>query len=296
LSWLVLDLVSDKKNLSLLEEVLFANGAISITLKDHKNKDIYEFYPEEFPLWDEINLTAIFDLDVCKKFFLVEILNSLKISNFHFTKLDNQNWIKKFQDSNVSKKFGKNLFVVPSWEKAPSSPNSVFLRLDPGLAFGSGSHETTSLCLNYLDENKPIEKTVIDYGCGSGIIGLSAIKLGAKYLYSVDIDQKAIDTTLENAKKNKIENSISVFKDKLPSKIKADLIFANILLNPLMQLQETFYKLMTCKSKLILSGFTDVQNNTLRQEYNKKFIIKKEVCMNGWSLFELKKRCYENHR
>ena len=180
--------------------------------------------------------------------------------------------------------FGNRLWIYPSWI-TPSKNSVTNMILDPGLAFGTGSHPTTSLCLNWLDNNLIPSQHIIDYGCGSGILAIAAALLGASKVYAVDNDPQAITATLSNMEKNKISNqSIQTFCPEALPQVKVDLLIANILANPLIQLSEIFLTLIKPSGKIVLSGILEEQVEKVFYHYKSNFEFEKPQLNDGWAL------------
>lgn len=204
------------------------------------------------------------------------------IFNQDLIELSPQDWQKKSIQDFKPMNFGKRLCVHPSWD-TPQNNNRENIILDPGLAFGTGTHPTTALCLEWLDENIKGNETVIDYGCGSGILAMAAIKLGAQKVYAVDIDPEALIVTKENIKINKLptEKIEVLLPEELPE-IKADILIANILANPLMDLAPLFKTLIKPQGKIALSGILAEQQTTVKKHYEKWFLINQPQAQNEW--------------
>jgi ribosomal protein L11 methyltransferase len=187
--------------------------------------------------------------------------------------------------------FGNRLWICPTWA-TPPEPYAVNLMLDPGLAFGTGTHPTTALCLTWLEANAAFlqERTVIDYGCGSGILAIAALKLGATHLYAVDIDEQALTATKNNIKTNNIDSQQITITTPEALNTATDLLLANILLAPLMTLKERFLSLLKPRGFLVVSGILEEQAPHLIQAYDATFTLSNQFNKDGWSLlvFELK--------
>jgi ribosomal protein L11 methyltransferase len=175
--------------------------------------------------------------------------------------------------------FGEQLWICPSWHQPPK-PDAVNILLDPGLAFGTGTHPTTALCLNWLDQAQVKDKTVIDYGCGSGILAIAAALLGAKKVIGVDIDPQALEATQANAKRNNVQIE-TYLPDDCPN-ITADLVIANILAGPLQTLAPTLVKLSKTKSDIILSGILDSQADAVSNTYQTWFEMQPPTQKEDW--------------
>jgi len=286
LRWYKVELACSKANANTLEEILVAIGAISISMTNKSKKDIYEPEVGETPLWDLINISALFEQKTIEK-DIASALNIVEYSDLSISELEETNWIESYQKNFQPIKFGKNLYVVPSWEKSNKFDDKTSIKMDPGLAFGSGSHETTHLCLEYLDSSNLKELTVIDYGCGSGILGIAALSLGAKKVMAVDIDPQAIIATKENAKINNVDKNISIVSPDTLIDTEADLLIANILSNPLMTLRDKFIELIKSNGRIVISGVMKKQLLEVSKHYEEFCSIVDIKERNKWCLIEL---------
>ena len=247
-------------------------GAASITLSDAADVPVLEPLPNETPLWDEIIITVLFreeqetELQALKQ-QLIDHKTHWQISHIRQETLQEQQWERVWMDDFHPMQFGDNLWIYPSWSEIPND-NSVKIQLDPGLAFGTGTHPTTAMCLEWLDKNPPVDKQVIDYGCGSGILAIAAIKLGAKQVVATDIDPQALVATQSNQINNGIsENQITRFlPDNMPE-IKADLMLANILCGPLVSLAANLCGSTKKGGQIVLSGILKEQQSVLAEAY-----------------------------
>jgi len=289
LRWFKVELACSRANAITLEEILVAIGAISISMTNKSKKNIYEPGVGETPLWELINISALFDQKILEK-DITSALNLIDYSDLSISELEETNWIESYQKNFQPIKFGKNLYVVPSWEESNKFTNKTSIKMDPGLAFGSGSHETTHLCLEYLDSSNLKELTVIDYGCGSGILGIAALSLGAKNVVAVDIDPQAIIATKENAKINNVDKKISIVSPDSLLDTEVDLLIANILSNPLMTLRDKFIDLIKSNGRIVISGIMKKQLLKVSKYYEEFCNIVDIKERNKWCLIELLKR------
>ncbi|KZY88469.1 ribosomal protein L11 methyltransferase, partial [Oleiphilus sp. HI0072] len=204
-----------------------------------------------------------------------------------FEILENEDWTRKWIDNFKPIQFGRRLWICPSWHDIPE-PNAVNLMLDPGLAFGTGTHPTTALCLKWLDayalnDDGLNNKTVVDFGCGSGILGLAALLLGAKSVVGIDNDPQALLATQDNAKRNEVEaQQFPVYLPEDSPKDQVDLVLANILAQPLHDLRSNIAALVKPKGKLILSGILEHQAAALVHDYEEWFEMDKPQLEDGW--------------
>lgn len=266
-----------------LSETLEEAGALSITLTDKNDDPVLEPEPGTTPLWPDVIINALYaeqqDAQQAKQILSAQYQQL----SFAIYELADQDWERAWMDDFKPQRFGKRLWVCPSWFEPPE-PEVVNLILDPGLAFGTGTHPTTSLCLNWLDQADLNNKTVIDYGCGSGILALAALKLGAAKVHAVDIDAQALQATQNNAFVNAIDpRQLSI---GLPQTLQApaDLMIANILLAPLIDLRRKFRELLNDTGILIVSGILDEQAPSLIEIYQPDFTHELLINRDGWSL------------
>ena len=200
-----------------------------------------------------------------------------------FELLEDKDWEREWMDLFEPMKFGERLWVCPSWKPVPDE-SAVNVMLDPGLAFGTGTHPTTALCLQWLDSLNLKGKTVIDYGCGSGILAIAALKLGALKVYAMDIDPQAVTATIDNAKRNAVnEERLLVGKPEILDGIIVDVVVANILAGPLNELAESISKHCVSHGKLALSGLLDTQAEPTRQTYLQWFDMDSPCFEGEWS-------------
>ena len=286
--WYKVELAGTRANASTIEEILVAIGAISISMTNKSKKDIYEPGVGETPLWELINISALFEQKILEKDIALA-LNLIEYSNLSISELEETNWIESYQKNFQPIKFGKNLYVIPSWEESNKFDDKTIIRMDPGLAFGSGSHEATHLCLEYLDSSNLKELTVIDYGCGSGILGIATLLLGAKNVIAVDIDPQAIIATKENAKINNVDKKISIVSSDSLADKEVDLLIANILSNPLMTLRDKFIELIKPNGRIVISGIMKKQLLEVSKHYEEFCTIVDVKERNKWCLIELLK-------
>lgn len=263
-------------------------GAVSVTLLDEADSPVLEPAPGATPLWPDVIVQALFDDKETQQ----AALNALKISHPNCeivpSELEDQDWQRAWMQDFHPMQFGERVWVCPSWTPPPQ-PDAINLMLDPGLAFGSGTHPTTALCLEYLDKNPPRDKTVIDFGCGSGILAIAALKLGASHAHAVDIDEQALEATQANADNNDIDTkALSI---SLPNTLsnKADYLIANILAKPLVELKPQFQGLLNDQGMLILSGLLTEQMDWLCEEYAKDFSFIEKRVKDDWGLLVFQK-------
>jgi ribosomal protein L11 methyltransferase len=291
--WLQLKFATEQAQVDEVSDYMMALGALSITYEDAEDNPILEPLPGETPLWQALIVTALFDATVDTTATLNEIkqsAHSAAIQNPTFEALEDKDWERAWMDSFHPMQFGQRLWIVPSWRQPPE-PDAVNLLLDPGLAFGTGTHPTTSLCLQWLDGADLTDKSVLDYGCGSGILAIAAVLLGAKQVTAIDIDPQALTATLDNMQRNNIaEHLIERGQPELAEGKTYNLVVANILAGPLKQLAPSIASKVSEEGELVLSGLLAEQAEEISQVYEKWFTMKPAIIEGDWIRLEGIKR------
>jgi len=287
--WLQLTFYSTKEDAESLADLLSEAGAAAVTMQDAADQPLYEPPPGATPLWQLTNVVGLFD----ESFDSDAIVRALKAQwsgefpDYRSEMLEDQDWERAWMDDFKPMQFGRRLWIVPSWHDAPDG-DAVNILLDPGLAFGTGTHPTTRLCLEWLDAHAIEGKTVIDYGCGSGILALAAALLGAKSVIGVDNDPQALVATLDNAQRNGV--SIQVYLPKEAPQEPADIMVANILARPLIELAPRLSALVKTEGALALSGILPEQAEAVSAAYSTWFDMQAPVECDGWIRLEGVKR------
>ncbi len=285
MSWWQLSIHCNKGELSQTENILLDLGAQSLTIGDAADEPIYEPLPGETPLWSDLIITALYDQSNTLEALydeLVKHLTANQISSIRKQALEDQIWERAYLDQFKPLKFGKNLWVCPSWHQPPDS-EACNIILDPGIAFGTGTHPTTALCLEFLDHNPPLNKSVLDYGCGSGILAIAAYKLGASLVSCIDIDPQAIEATRNNAQRNNI--SPGQLNISLPGRQeleRVEYLMANILSGPLIDLEPMFAKITAPGGQILLSGILQNQVEALINAYRLHFTLDTVRILDDW--------------
>ena len=273
MAWLQLRCHTLKEQVEQLNDFLEEHECLSLTWQDAEDDPILEPLPGEMRLWDQVIVTALFD-DTTDVESIVEAMRaqSIDMQNVNIEKLEDQVWERSWMEHFQPMQFGKKLWIYPSGYDTPND-DSVIIRLDPGLAFGTGTHPTTALCLEWLDANPPNGKTIIDYGCGSGILGIAAIKLGAIKVLATDIDEQALVATQSNMLSNDIatESIDTFFPEAMPEGQQCELMIANILSGPLAELAPHFAQLTQAGGGLVLSGILHKQEQDVIEAYTPWF-------------------------
>jgi ribosomal protein L11 methyltransferase len=258
-----------------ISELLESEEVLSISLLDAEDQPIYEPDPNTLPIWDKTIVTALFSEDKD----LTSLIQTLKLEQYSIEKIEDQAWERACMDQFHPMRFGKKLWICPSWHKI-AEPDAVIVMLDPGLAFGTGTHATTKLCLEWLASENIKNKTIIDYGSGSGILGIAALKLGASKVYAVDIDLQAREATEENAERNNV--SLKAYSPAEFSPLKADILIANILANPLIELAPLFLSYLKLNSQIVLSGILPDQIISVQKAYESLIEFNPPFIEEGW--------------
>ncbi len=277
--WLELSLTVRAEQQPRVEEALDDIGALSITLQDADaetpdEQAIFEPGVGELPLWPTITLNALFEAETDRRGLseaLSELLPWLEPDHMQFRDVADEDWERAWMDQFKPMAFGRRLWIYPWNIEPPADDDIVVVRLDPGLAFGSGTHPTTALCLAWLDGQDLAGKTVTDFGCGSGILAIAALKLGAASAIGVDNDPQALTASADNAERNEVADRLALF---LPDELEADpsdIFIANILAGPLGELAPTFAKAAKPGAPFAISGILKGQEDELLQRYAEWF-------------------------
>lgn len=269
MSWLQIILAVDASRVDEISDGLFSVGALSVTLADAEDQPLYEPPLNTMPLWQQTRVIGLFESDVDRSQLLSRLKTLLApLPPYQFQILEDQAWTRLWMEDFHPMQFGERLWICPSWQEPPNA-QAINILLDPGLAFGTGTHMTTALCLEWLDQYGDFSgKTLIDYGCGSGILAIAALKLGAVHVWAVDNDPQALLATLENAKKNEVETAISpVLPEDLPKQLQVDGLLANILAAPLINLASTLTAHLNVYAPLVLSGILKEQSSDVIAAY-----------------------------
>jgi len=262
-----------------VEEALEDIGALSVTLQDADaetpdEQAIFEPGVGELPLWPTITLNALFDEHTDRRGLteaLGELLPWLEPDQVQYRDIADQDWERAWMDTFKPMQFGRRLWIYPWNIEPPADDDAVVVRLDPGLAFGSGTHPTTALCLEWLDAQALQGRSVIDYGCGSGILAIAALKLGAASAVGVDNDPQALTASADNAERNEVAERLALFLPEDHDVEPADVFVANILAGPLAELAPTFAAAAKPGAPFAISGILKGQEDELLERYAEWF-------------------------
>jgi ribosomal protein L11 methyltransferase len=285
MAWQQLQLRTSAAHSEPLEQLLLQFGAVSISFVDAEDQPLFQIEPGSTVIWDATVLIALFsaehDLSLC----LTILSQNPAIDNradLQIEILEDQDWERAWMDEFHAMQYGPTLWICPSWQ-TPPDPQAINIMLDPGLAFGSGTHATTALCLEWLSATNLNNKTVIDYGSGSGVLAIGAALLGAERVIAVDNDPQAITATLDNSQRNHINTeTLSAHLPPDTPQTQADILIANILAGPLLTLAPTLERLVKPSGSIVLSGILEQQIDMILEVYEPLFDLQAPQIKDGW--------------
>jgi ribosomal protein L11 methyltransferase len=265
---------------------LFDLGALSVSFEDEGDQPLFEPKPGETPIWRDTRVIGLFEEAVDIDEVRTELADAFQegaFSGWRVDEIQDQAWERAWLEHFKPMQFGEKLWVIPTGFEPPTQEDAVCVHLDPGLAFGTGTHPTTALCMQWLDGVDVKGKSVVDFGCGSGILAIAALLLGAESAVATDIDPQALTATADNALKNGVEAKVfCCLPEKMP-KIKADILLANILSNPLIELSGLIASYVRSGGRLALSGILREQAEGVWQAYEPYFILDEPVFQEDWT-------------
>lgn len=279
MSWIQLLIDTDRQHTSQLEDWLLLIGASSVTFKEHipqggEEQPILEPGLHETPLWNHTKIVGLFTGGTDTN-TIDQKLSSLKLEplSYRWEQLEDKDWEREWMKNYEPIQCTDRLWICPSWI-TPPDPKAINLLLDPGLAFGTGTHPTTFLCLQWLATQELRDKNIIDYGCGSGILGIATLLMGAKHFIGVDLDPQALIATQENLTRNQLSNDLChTYLPKECPDIKVDIVIANILAAPLVQLASSLIDLLKPTGQLCLSGLLAHQAEDVMNAYQNSIVF-----------------------
>ncbi len=286
MAWHQLSVVTDESTAPELSDFFSELGAVSVTYSDAEDEPVYEPAIDQTQIWSNTKVTALFELDTDP-----DIVQSLVFNQFigqplhawNAEVLQDQAWERAWMEHFHAMKFADTLWICPTGQER-DEPGTVCMTLDPGLAFGTGTHPTTALCLEWLAAHDLKDKVVIDYGCGSGILAVAALLLGARHAHAVDIDPQSLTASRYNAEKNQVQDRVSYYLPEQFSPIQADIVLANILAKPLIELSASISGLVKPGGHLILSGILNEQAESVVEAYRSHGLtMANAVSQEDWS-------------
>ncbi len=284
MAWQQLTIATNRELAPQVETLIENLGSLSVTMTDGADQPIYEPPLETTPLWQQVLVTGLFeeyhDLSRVEQYF-VQHIDASQNWQLKIERLEDQIWERVWLENFQPIKFGDNLWVCSTEHEVPEA-NAQILRLDPGLAFGTGTHPTTALCLEWLANNALDDQEIIDFGCGSGILAIAALLLGAKHAIGIDIDPQALISTNSNAEQNNVLDRIHVYDAKHYPRNAQAIVIANILAEPLIMLSDEISSLVRANGHLLLSGILSEQADQVMQAYQHQFIFDSPVIQDDW--------------
>lgn len=284
--WIQIKLNATNANAEQIGDMLMEEtGALSVTFLDAHDTPVFEPLPGETRLWGDTDIVALYDAEADTELVITLIKNSNMLETgfaYKVEQLEDKDWEREWMDNFHPMKFGERLWICPSWRDVPE-PDAINVMLDPGLAFGTGTHPTTSLCLEWLEGLDLKGKTVLDFGCGSGILAIAAIKLGAEKVVGIDIDPQALTASKDNAQRNGVADQLELFLPQdQPENFTADVVVANILAGPLRELSGIIKSLVKPNGLLAISGVLDTQAEDVANYYRDELHIDPIVEQQEW--------------
>lgn len=285
MAWNQITLLTNQTLAERISDYLNELGALSVTLQEGGQDRVFEPLPGETPLWNDTQVLGLFEQDLSID-LIVNLLSKKfgdELPPVKTEVIEDQDWERVWLDEFKPMRFGKRLWIIPSTYQ-PVDETAVNIFLDPGLAFGTGTHATTAMCLTWLDAHDLRGKTCIDYGCGSGILAIAAAKLGAELVECIDIDPQAIEATLSNSQHNDVSAQI---KTCLPDQFEpksVNILLANILAKPLINFAKQFSQYLTSGNLIVLSGILEEQAADVLEAYRPWFSMDRSDSQDGWVL------------
>lgn len=282
--WIQLRITTTEEKAEQVSDMLMGWGAQAVSFLDAQDTPIYEPKPGEVLYWEQTVVVGLFDAEHPMDKVISQLQKvSLFKDGLHYKleQLEDKDWEREWMDNFHPIRFGNRLWVCPSWRDIPD-PDAVNVLLDPGLAFGTGTHPTTALCMQWLDQHVTSGQTVVDFGCGSGILGIAALKLGASRVIGIDIDPQAIEASTANAQRNGVAGQIELYLPQNQPQLQADIVVANILAGPLAELADIISAYVRPGGWLVLSGILEGQAQQVMQAYAADFIFDPVTINEDW--------------
>lgn len=289
--WLAITVDTEPRFEERLSSAFEDLGAVAVTLLDAADQPIYEPKPGETPLWRQLTMQALFPGDADESgivFGLSALQPGLDMRRLQVQRIADQDWERAWMDDFQPMRFGQRLWIVPSAHPVPDdahADDAVRLRLDPGLAFGTGTHATTALCLEWLDGQPLAGKRVLDFGCGSGVLAIAAALLGAAPVVATDNDPQALTATADNAAANAVQDALHIVaSDDWTAAGDNDVVVANILANTLVELAPQLVAALAPGGHLALSGILPEQADAVADAYAALGVDLQRRERDGWVL------------
>lgn len=292
MAWQQITVITDEQTAPEVADLFSDLGAVSVTYMDAEDEPVYEPAIGETKIWSNTQVIALYEMDADLEGVsdrVRETFDAVLLRDWRQEAIEDQVWERAWMEYYQPMKFGDRLWVCPTGQEQHEA-GTVCMLLDPGLAFGTGTHPTTALCLEWLATHEIEGKTVIDYGCGSGILAVAAVLLGAKEAHAVDIDPQALTATLSNAEKNAVQDRIKVYLPEQLPKMQADIVLANILAKPLCDLSARISELVVSGGELVLSGILAEQTVQVADAYRSYIELNEPEQQDDWIRLDGMKR------
>lgn len=286
MTWLRYSLTCNPSCLDDLRELLENFGAAAVSFSPASSEPVFGDGAESDQYWEQTVVSALYSPDVDLDILSACVRNRVGMENLSDLRIEaviDEDWIESYKAGFKPIVFGGRLCICPSWQEVPTEVSCV-MHLDPGLAFGTGTHATTALCLEWLADNDLNGLDVIDYGCGSGILAIAAALLGAASVVAVDIDPQALQATRTNAKKNTVAELVEVYQPEAVAGCQADLLVANILLKPLQSLAPVLHSLLRPHGRIVLSGILSTQVDGCMDAYSDWVVFDDPLFRDEWAM------------
>lgn len=285
MAWHQLSVITDELTAPELADFFSELGAVSVTYTDAEDEPVYEPAIDQTKIWTHTRVTALFELDADPDLITVLVsqqFSEVPLQDWLVEMIEDQAWERAWMEHYKPMKFADSLWVCPTGQEQQEA-GTVCMTLDPGLAFGTGTHPTTALCLEWLASHDLQDKVVIDYGCGSGILAVAAVLLGARYAHAIDIDPQALIATQYNAEKNQVQDRIACYLPEDFKPVQADIVLANILALPLIELSAAIAGLVAEPGVLVLSGILNEQAEAVTAAYRQQGLqVQSPVIQDDW--------------
>jgi ribosomal protein L11 methyltransferase len=273
MAWVEVSLSVVREQADSAEQALEEQGALAITFEDEADVPVLEPALGTAPLWPVVQIRGLFSLETDRSVVLAGLLDHAVVSRpdaVHWREVADQDWERAWMDRFAAMQFGQKLWIVPTGMAGPEDDNAVLLHLDPGLAFGTGTHPTTALCLEWIDSLDFSGLSVLDFGCGSGVLGIAAALKGAASVCCVDNDPQALQATADNAGRNKVSHLVGCYLPENSPAGHYDIVLANILARPLMELAPQLCASLKPRGQIVLSGILEHQASEVAAAYAHK--------------------------
>jgi ribosomal protein L11 methyltransferase len=287
--WVEVSLSVAREQVDEVELLLQQQGALAITLLDKEDQPVLEPAPGTVPLWPQVKIVGLFSAETNKAEVSQQLLAAPAVERpdaLFWHDVADQDWERAWMDRFQSMQFGQHLWIVPSGMQAPDDPQAIVLKLDPGLAFGTGTHPTTALCLDWIDAREFRGQRILDFGCGSGVLGIAGALKGANTVFCVDNDPQALAATRDNAERNKVSGRVTCLPPEAYEEQHIDVVLANILARPLIELKSVLLRGLRSGGCIVLSGILQEQAEGLADIYRPHCSLIKIKLQQGWARIE----------